>query len=119
MRYWRERSPRAPARWSPLRRPTDGAWDGWSTPSAIIGRSATRSRRKGSSSPRRISRTGLFPVHEQEPARRVELRLAWSGKNLQLQLFDLVLGAIPAGQREIAVPPGARQQHHVHHRVVG
>src|SRR2546422_36163 len=25
----------------------------------------------------------------------------------------------PAGEREIAVPPRARQQHHVHHRIVG
>src|SRR2546422_11086865 len=107
MRWWRKRSPRAPARWSPLKRPTGGAWDGWSTPSAIIGRSATRSRSRSSSS-RRITGAGLFPVHEQEPARRVELRLARSGEDLQLQLFDLVLGAIPAGQREIAVPPGAR-----------
>src|SRR2546426_1146710 len=75
---------------------------------AIFTAASPGSRSNGSSSSRRITGAGLFPVHEQEPARRVELRLARSGEDLQLQLFDLVLGAIPAGQREIALPPGAR-----------
>src|SRR5262245_34272063 len=49
-----------------------------------------------------------FPVDEQEPTRCVELGLAGSRGDLQLQLFDLVLGAVPAGQGEILVPPSAR-----------
>src|SRR6266487_3025384 len=56
-----------------------------------------------SSSARRLAGAGLFPVDEQEAARRVELRLARSRQDLQLQLFDLVLGAIPAREREVAV----------------
>src|SRR5438132_134178 len=56
-----------------------------------------------SSSARRLAGAGLFPVDEQEAARRVELRLARSRQDLQLQLFDLVLGAIPALEREVAV----------------
>src|SRR5258708_7605260 len=56
-----------------------------------------------SSSARRLAGAGLFPVDEQEAARRVELRLARSRQDLQLQLFDLVFGAIPAREREVAV----------------
>src|SRR5213592_1898058 len=67
----------------------------------------------------RLPRARLFPVHEQEPAWRIELRFARSRQNLQLQLVDRVLGTVPAGDREVAVPPRAREQHHVHHRVVG
>src|SRR5256886_15871612 len=63
------------------------------------------------SSARRLAGARFFPVDEQEPARRVELRLARSGQNLELQLFDFVLGAVPAVEREITVPPGARQEH--------
>src|SRR5439155_20673837 len=70
-----------------------------------------------SPSARRLAGARLFPVDEQEPARRVELWLARPRQNLQLQLLDLVLRAIPAGESEIAVAPGARQQHHVHRRV--
>src|SRR5439155_695256 len=44
----------------------------------------------------RLPGARLFPVDEQEPTRRVELRLARPGQNLKLQLLDLVLGAIPA-----------------------
>src|SRR2546423_8175997 len=71
------------------------------------------------SSARRLAGARFFPVDEQEPARRVELRLARSGQNLELQLFDFVLGAAPAVEREITVPPAARQEHHGNHRVVG
>src|SRR5258705_8150685 len=60
-----------------------------------------------------------LPVDEQESARRVELGFAWSSRDLELQLLDLVLGAIPAGQGVILVSPGAGEQHHVDVRVVG
>src|ERR1051326_5034175 len=63
--------------------------------------------RIGFSSVRGLAGARLLPVDEQEPAGRVELALARAGQNLQLQLFDLVLGAIPAGEREITVAPGA------------
>src|SRR6266566_8881467 len=56
----------------------------------------------------RLARARFFPVEEQEPAGRSELRLTRAGQDLQLQLVDLVLGAVPAGEREIAVPPRAR-----------
>src|SRR5437773_6858092 len=52
-----------------------------------------------SPSARRFRGAGLLPVDEQEPAGCVELRLARSGQDLQLQLFDLVFRAIPAGER--------------------
>jgi len=57
------------------------------------------------SSARRLARAGLLPVDEQEPARRSELRLARSGKDLQLELIDLVLRAV---QQAIAKSPSRR-----------
>src|SRR2546422_4597716 len=61
---------------------------------------------------RRPPRSTLFPYTTLFRSRS-ELRLTRAGQDLQLQLFDLVLGAVPAGEREIAVPPRARQEHHV------
>src|SRR5438445_790546 len=66
----------------------------------------------------RLARAGLFPVDEEKPARGVELRLARTGQDLELELFDLISRAVPAREREIAVPPRARQKHHVDHGVV-
>src|SRR6266566_3190989 len=73
----------------------------------------------GFSSTCQFAGAGLLPIDKQKPAGRVELRLAWAGKDLQLQLVDFVLRAIPTRDCEIAGPPRVRQQHDVHHRVVG
>src|SRR5439155_9794144 len=56
-----------------------------------------------SSSARLLAGAGLFPVDEQEAARRVELRLPRSPPDQPVHLFDLVLGAIPALERKVAV----------------
>src|SRR5712692_9379385 len=90
-----------------------------SAASAIMPMILVPNRMRLSSSARRFLGAGLFPVDKQEPAGCVELRLARSGQDLELQLFELVLGAIPAGEREISVAPGAGQQHHMYHGVVG
>src|SRR6476659_7399924 len=71
------------------------------------------------SSAHRLGGAGLFPVDEQEPTWIVEFRLAWSGENLELKLFDLVPGTVPALECEVVLASGAREQHHVHHRVDG
>src|SRR5438094_7063493 len=70
-----------------------------------------RKRIGSSPSARWLRGAGLFPVDEQKPAGCVQLRLARSRQDLELQLFDLVLGTIPAGEREVPVAPGAGQQH--------
>jgi len=55
---------------------------------------------------RRVGATGLFPVHEQEPAWRVELRLTRGRRNLELQFVDQVLGSNP--QQSSAKSPSRR-----------
>src|SRR4051812_37405624 len=55
-----------------------------------------------------------FPVDEQKPARRVELRFPWPRRDLQLELVDRVAGAVPALQRVAAGGTGVREQHDVH-----
>src|ERR1043166_9227483 len=125
-------SPRSPTStgsrvtWSRRARPT--RWRAWRRTSRTCGR--TEGRKDGRSSAAGpsvfpsfrlsvLSPARLLPVDEEKPARRVEPGLPRPGEDLELQLLDRVLRAVPAREGEVVRAAGAGEQHHVHHRLVG
>src|SRR5262252_3578816 len=62
--------------------------------------------------------TGLLPVDEQEATRGVERGGVGPRGDLELELFDRPVGAVPAVQRPVTRSASTREQHDVNHGIV-